>query len=122
MSNLYSGGSYRVGTLALTNLALTTFTEQMGVTVDENFNILTQTITNTTVIIEGTLDDTHWNDVTGTLFRDPTTGIPITSLASNSTYLADTYMTFKNLRISYTPTNATNAINLQYMVKKGGGR
>lgn len=117
-----TGGSYISGTVAVTNAAAGTYTQDMGFTLFEHFNILTQTITDATLTIEGTLDDSNWNDVTGDLFRDSTTGVPITALAANSEYIADTYMTYKNLRVKWVLVDGTNAVNFQWMVKKGGGR
>jgi hypothetical protein len=117
---LYQGGSYRVNSVILTNQPLATFYEYLGMTMSEYFNIHTQTLTNVDVAIEGTLDDIHWLDITNNLFGNADT--PITSLESDTEYLADTYMTYKDLRLAITPTNASNAVSLQTMIKKGGGR
>lgn len=115
MSVLDIGGSYKNGIIAGTNEALATQYEYLGMTLYEHFNIHTRTLTNSTVIIEGTLDDINWRDVTNNLFGSAT-------LASNTEYQADTYMTYKDLRIAWTPTNAANATGLSWMIKKGGGR
>lgn len=109
------GGSYKTGSVAVTDGAVANNTTELGFTLYDHFNILTQTLTNVTVTIEGTLDDTNWVDVTNDLFG-------VANLSANSEYLADTYMTYKNLRIRYNITNATNSVNFQWMVKKGGGR
>lgn len=115
-------GSYNLGAIAVANAPAGTYTQEMGMTLFEHFNILTQTLTAMTVTLEGTIDDVNWVDVTQDLFRDIITGLPVAFLLSNTEYIADTYMTYKNFRIKYTPTNVVNAINLQWMTKKGGGR
>jgi len=115
MTVLYTGGSYKCGVVSETNLPVTTYYEYLDFTNYEHFNILTQTFTNMTVTLEGTLNDSTWNDVTSDLFV-------VTTLSPNQEYLADTPMTYKNLRVTYTPTSGTNTINFEWMVKKGGGR
>lgn len=108
-------GSYKTGLIALTDAPVGIQYAYFGMTDFEYFNIHTRTFSGVTVTLEGTLDDINWRDVTSNLFGG-------TTLSANNEYLADTYMTYKDLRIKLDISGITNTVQLSWMVKKGGGR
>lgn len=108
-------GSYKTGNIALSNATAGTYYYQFGFTDYEYFNIHTATITGATVTIEGTLDDSTWLDVTNNLFSTA-------SLSSSTEYIADTYMTYKDIQLKIVLPTSSNSVNITWMVKKGGGR
>lgn len=108
------GGSYRADQLSLTDYAIGTYTFDIGFTTYEYFSILISAASNWSVILQATNDDVHWYDVTNTLFG-------VAAMVPGN-YIADTYMSFKNLRLSGTVSNIVNKLDLEYIVKKGGGR
>lgn len=108
-------GSYKNGSISFTNEPAGTSYYYFGFTDFEYFNIHTFTLTGATVSLEGTLDDLTWRDVTADLFGSAT-------FSSDTEYLADTYMTYKDLRIKVVLATGTNTVNVRWMVKKGGGR
>lgn len=107
--------AYKTGSVTGTNIAAGNNFEYLGFTEFDHFSVLTGTLTNMTVTIEASNDDSNFIDVTSDLFG-------VASLSSSTEYVADTVMTYKDVRIKYARTNAANAVNFQWMKKKGGGR
>jgi hypothetical protein len=107
-------GSHKTGAVAITNRAAGNYTDELGFTQYDHFNIFVDTLTDAAITIEGTLDNVHWKDITDDLFG-------VSALVAGE-YLADTVMTYLNLRLSVTHATGVNATNYQWMVKKSGGR
>lgn len=112
--SLMIGGSYKGDQIDVTNVPLDTYHYVFGFTTYEYFTILIGSIAGFTVILEATNDDVNWVDVTNTLFG-------VANLTAGS-FVADTYMSFKDLRITATATNPINKLTVEWMIKKGGGR
>ena len=76
--------------------------------------IHTESVTNVDVTVEGTINGTHYIDVTNELFN-------VTTLAANSYYsmiAAAQTAIFQNIRIKYVRTDASNVIKFNWAIKK----
>lgn len=86
----------------------------LGFTRFEHLSILVSDATNWTVTLEATNDDSSWYDVTNTLLGAATLAVGV--------YFPNRVIPCKNLRLVCVAGAPPNKLNIEWFIKKAGGR
>lgn len=110
----FNEGSFAGNQLSLTDVVAGDYRYEWGFTRFEYFSLLVSATSGFTVTLEGTNDDVHWYDVTNEL-------LGVAGVVPGE-YFPNRYIPVKNLRIRAVTLAAPNKLDMEWFMKKGGGR